>query len=346
MANSGLKVLIADDSVFMRMLISDILQEDTEIKVVAQAKDGKEALAMCREHQPDVVLLDMTMGAFDGLYGVAKIMEECPTPIVILSAMGNTDMEPIMKALALGAVDYLNKPAKNNSNLRDVGQFLIEKVKEASLIKPKKLATEVPLKNTNPHSFDSNLEYDVIVIAASTGGPTAVEQVITQLPGNLAIPVLIVQHMPPNFVPSFANRLDALTPLEVTMAKKDDVVEKGKILIAPGSRNTIIRREGDKVVIDFTSKTFSEYNHPSASCLMSSVASVYGKKSIGIILTGMGRDGTEGMTAISNAGGYTIAQSAETCVVNGMPKSAIDAGCIRQVVPLNEIGGFVVSCLS
>jgi len=347
MNNNKISVLIADDSVFMRMLIKDILEEDPDINVVAQAKNGRDALEQCLIFKPNVVLMDMNMGDFDGVYGVKKIMEECPTPIVILSAMGNTDMSPILEALSEGAVDYLNKPAQNNTNLREVGAPLIQKVKEASQIKLSViLIKKDTLINENPHSFSDDLNYDIIVIGSSTGGPTAVEQVITKLPGNLAVPVIIAQHMPANFVPSFANRLNGLTPLQVSMARKDDVVEKGKILIAPGSRNIIVKRENNKIVIDFSPLRFKDFNFPSVNGLMLSVAEVYGKKSIGVILTGMGRDGTDGMVAIKKAGGYTIAQSEDTCVVYGMPKSAVDTGSVNQIVSLKEIGGFLVSCLS
>lgn len=330
----------------MRVLIKDILEADSEIDVVAQAKDGKDALHLCSQHRPDVVLLDMTMGEYDGIYGVKKIMEACPTPIIILSAMGNTDMAPIMEALSLGAVDYLNKPANNNSNIREVGEPLIQKVKEASQVNLSNAVKIDKVTNINPHSFVEQSNYDIIVIGSSTGGPTAVEKVITNLPGNLNVPVLVAQHMPPNFVPSFAARLDALTPLSVAMARKDDIVEKGKVLIAPGSRNIIVRRENDKVLIDYTHQRFREFNFPSVTGLMLSVAQVYGSKSIGVILTGMGKDGVEGMKAIHGLGGYTIAQSQETCVVYGMPRAAVEEGCINQIVPLNEIGGFIVSCLS
>ncbi|MGZ3904855.1 MAG: chemotaxis-specific protein-glutamate methyltransferase CheB [Bacteroidia bacterium] len=344
--STGVKVLVADDSVFMRMLIKDILEEDKEINVIAQAKDSKEALEMCKLYKPDVILLDMTMGEYDGIYGVKKIMEHCPTPIIILSALGNTDMEPVMEALSLGAVDYLNKPANNNSNIREVGAPLIQKVKEASSIHIKPEIKQPSIVNVNPHSFVEKLNYDIIVIGASTGGPTAVEKVITNLPGNLTIPVLVAQHMPSNFVPSFANRLDSLTPLSVSMARKDDVVAKGKILIAPGSRNIVLRRENDKVVIDYTSRRYKDFNFPSVTGLMLSVAEVYGNRSIGVILTGMGKDGVEGMKAIREAGGYTIAQNEATCVVYGMPRAAAEDGSVMQMVPLNEIGGFLVSCLS
>lgn len=344
--NTPIRVLIADDSVLMKLLIKDIIEADPGIIVVAQAKDGKDAFQLCQQHKPDVVLLDMTMGEYDGIYGVKKIMETCPTPIIILSALGNSDMSPIMEALSLGAVDYLNKPASNHTNIREVGEPLIQKVKEAAQINLNKTIKIDAVVNVNPHSFIDRLNYDVIVIGSSTGGPTAVEKVITNLPGNLTIPVLIAQHMPSNFVPSFAERLNLLTPLSVTMARKDDVLEKGKILIAPGSRNIIVRRENDKVVIDYTHKRYKEFNFPSVTGLMLSVAEVYGAKSIGVILTGMGKDGTEGMKAIYEAGGYTVAQSKESCVVYGMPRAAVEEKCVRQIVPLNEIGGFIVSCLS
>lgn len=344
--NKSIKVLVADDSVLMRILIKDILEEDSEIKVIAQAKDSKEALELCTLLKPDVVLLDMNMGEYDGIYGVKKIMQNCPTPIIILSAMGNSDMEPILDALSLGAVDYLNKPVSNNVNIREVGAPLISKVKEAAKIHIAKVSEPSKIVNVNPHSFSEQLNYDVIVIGSSTGGPSAVEKVITNLPGNLNIPVLIAQHMPSNFVPSFANRLDALTPLSVTMARKDDVVEKGNILIAPGSRNIIVKRENNKVVIDYTNQRYKDFNFPSVTGLMESVAEVYGNRCIGVILTGMGKDGTDGMKAIFDAGGYTIAQNEESCVVFGMPRSAIAEGCVKQIVPLNEIGGFLVSCLS
>ncbi len=341
-----IRVLVADDSVFMRVLIKDILEADSEITVVAQAKDGRDAAQMCEAHKPDVVLLDMTMGEYDGIYGVRKIMELRPTPIIILSALGNTDMTPIMEALSLGAIDYLNKPANNTANIREVGEPLIQKVKEAAQVSlPGKVKIH-EVKNTNPHSFVDQLNYDVIVIGSSTGGPTAVEKVITNLPGNLVIPVLIAQHMPSNFVPSFASRLDALTPLSVTLARKDDVVEPGKILIAPGSRNIVVKREEGRVVIDYTQQRYRDFNFPSVTGLMQSVAQVYGNRCIGVILTGMGKDGSEGMRAIYDSGGYTIAQSEETCVVYGMPRAAVEDGCVRQVVPLHEIGSFIVSCLS
>jgi len=203
-----IRVLIADDSVFMRTFIKEIVEKDPQIKVVAVASDGKSAFEMCQETKPDLVLMDMTMGEYDGIYGLKKIMETCPTPVVILSALGNTDMEPILKALSLGAVDYINKPV-GNVNMNEVAEPLVQMIRHAASLNVKPLQEITKKSNTHSHSFSDDQNYEVIVIGASTGGPSAVEAVICNLPGNLNIPVLVAQHMPSNFVPSFASRLNS-----------------------------------------------------------------------------------------------------------------------------------------
>lgn len=340
-----IRVLVADDSVLMRILIRDILGKSPDMEVIDVAGNGNEAYEKTVRLGPDVVLLDMNMGEYDGLYAVRKIMESRPTPVVILSAMGNHDMDPIMSALRMGAVDYLNKPAKNTSDLGSIGEEIIEKVRSAA---GSNIRRETPEKHLHaPHTFNSSLPYDIVVIGASTGGPPAIEEIIYKIPQNFALPIIVVQHMPANFVPSFAQRLNHHCPLEVSMARKDDKVEPGKILIAPGSRNMILRQdESGNTVIDFTSKTFKEYNYPSVNSVMISAAELYGKRCIGILLTGMGKDGAAGMKAIHDAGGLTIAQNQQTSVVFGMPKEAIENGSASHVVPINEIGFFLVSSLS
>lgn len=343
-----IKVLLADDSGLMRLLVTDILKSDDEIEVIATASNGMDAVEKTRLHKPDVVLMDMNMGEYGGLYGIEKIIESNPTPIIIFSAAGNTDFPVVERGLKLGAVDYVNKPAQNNTKVKDVEQELLTKIKAAANanVGATKVVTSDEKINTNSHTF-SELNYDVVVIGSSTGGPGAVENIIKKLPDNMAVPVLIAQHMPSNFVPSFASRLNDLSPLTITMARRDDILKPGHIYIAPGSRNMIVKRnmEGE-AQIDFTSKVFKEYNYPSVDCLMLSVAETFGNRAIGVILTGMGRDGAQGMKAIKETGGYTIAQNKESCVVYGMPKEVIESNNALSVVPIGEIGGFIVSCLS
>lgn len=344
---SPVKILIADDSLFMRHLTADILKKHTNIEIVDYARDGKEALEKCVKHSPDVVIMDMLMGEYDGLYGVEHIMQTKPTPIIILSAIGSTDMSPILKALELGAVDFHHKPDRSSKTILQDDQELVDKIFAASKAQVATIRKNT-IKQTNhhKHTFSDNINYDIIVIGSSTGGPTALENVITRLPGNLTVPVLIAQHMPENFVPSFAERLNLLTPLNVKMALKDEELLPGTIYLSPGSRNMVVKQnETKKVSIDFTSKRFKEYNFPSVTGLMLSVAELYKSRAIGVILTGMGKDGSEGLKAIHESGGYTIAQSKETCVVYGMPKEAVEIGAVTKIVPLKEIGPFVVSCL-
>lgn len=342
-----IKILLADDSIFMRLFLTNIFQAEKDIEVIATASNGKDAVEKTKLHKPDVVVIDMNMGQYDGIYGIENIMKDRPTPIVILSAVGNTDFPTIEKALKLGAVDYVNKPNQANTEMKEVMDELVQKIRVASEanLKTGKVALETKA-NSNVHTF-ADLNYDVVVIGSSTGGPGAIEAIIKNLPSNMKVPILIAQHMPSNFVPSFAARLNELSPLEIVMARKGDILIPGHVYIAPGSRNMIVKRnESGQVEIDFTSKTFKEYNYPSVDCLMTSVAEIYGNKTIGVILTGMGKDGSLGMKAIKEKGGYTIAQNQETSVVYGMPKHVVDNGNANAVIAINEMGGYIVSCLS
>jgi two-component system, chemotaxis family, protein-glutamate methylesterase/glutaminase len=324
--NFPIRVLLADDSGFMRLYVRDILQRDGTIQVVGTAGNGLEAVERTLEHRPDVVVMDMNMGQYDGCYGIEHIMKRCPTPIVI---------------------DYVNKPAQNNTKVKEVEIELFEKILAASSANLAAARNAAGAKvNAAAHTF-SALNYDVVVIGSSTGGPGALETLIKRLPSNMAVPVLIAQHMPPAFVPSFAERLNELTPLQVSMARLGDVLKPGHILLAPGSRNMVVHRNAfGEVVVHFEAKTYAAYNHPSVDGLMLSVASTFGSRAIGVILTGMGKDGALGMKSIREQGGFTVAQSKETCVVYGMPKEVVNNGDAMAVVPVDEMGGFLVSCLS
>ena len=341
-----IKVLVADDSGLMRLIISDILNSEHDIEVIGTAVDGKDAVEKAISLNPDVLVLDMYMGEYDGTYTIKHLLAKKKIPILILSSMGNTNLDPILDALHLGAFDYLNKPKDNKAKVREVGEQLVKKVRQAKESGLRLVKSSEFKLNQSLHTFSEKLNYDVIVIGASTGGPTAVEKVIRNLPENLPVPVLIAQHMPANFVPSFVNRLDGVTPLKVRMGRKDDLLVPGTITIAPGSRNMIVKRENGHVVVDFISKKFKEYNYPSINALFLSVAEVYKKRTISVILTGMGKDGAYGSGEIFEAGGYTISQSKDTSAVYGMPRAVEERGFSKSVVPLNEISGFLVSCLA
>lgn len=340
---SKIKILIADDSAFMRLLISDILSESRDIEVVGTAVDGKDATDKVKSIKPDVLLLDMNMGEYGGLYAVERIMKESPLPILILSAVGNSDLQPIFDALKLGAVDYLNKPQRGNSKLREIGTEIILKIKSVTRAKPKR--TPSIHANTHQHTFDSNRKYDAIVIGASTGGPSAVEEIVVSLPSNLNVPVIIGQHMPTNFIAQFVKRLNKLSPLSVVVGVKSMIPAPGMIIIAPGHGNMILKQVRKFVKIDFTEEIFKEYNKPSINSIMLSAASVYGAKTLGVILTGMGKDGVRGLKAIKDAGGYTIAQNEVSSVIYGMPKVAVESNAVSKSIHIKEIGNFLVNSL-
>lgn len=339
--------MVVDDSAFMRLLISDLLSKDKELEVIGSASNGKEAVEKARELKPDVILMDINMDEYDGLYAVEHIMKANPIPIVILSSVGNTNLDVVFDALRLGAVDYINKPQKGGSKIREINVEILAMVKRVARAKPRPTPIESDGLSKLPHTFDSEARFHVIVIGASTGGPSALEKVITSLPANLNVPVLICQHMPPNFILSFADRLDALSSLKVVVGKRGMVPQPGMVIIAPGNANMVVMKDGkgEKVKIGFSKEEYKEYNNPSINALMESVAECYGEKAIGVLLTGMGRDGVKGMKMIRNNGGITIAQDESSSIIYGMPKIAFETGAAEKVMHIKEIGGYLVNCL-
>ena len=338
-----LHILIVDDSAFMRLLISDLVSEDSDIDVVGTANDGLEAIAKTKELKPDVVILDLNMGDYDGLYAVKGIMKEVPTPILILSSVGNTDLQPVFDALKSGAVDYMNKPNRNKSKMREISSELINKVKSASRAKPSRITEVKPSKPVL--KAKKNGRFDLIAIGASTGGPTAIERVLTVIPADFDIPVDICQHMPQAFIPPFVQRLNYLTELDVVAAMEGDEPVPGKVMFCPGHSNLVFKGSNRHGVVDFTDQKFKEYNNPSINAMMLSAAEVYGSRMVGVILTGMGKDGVKGMKAIKEAGGYTIAQNKESSVIYGMPKAACAAGVVDVSLDISEIGKYLVKNL-
>ncbi|MCV9385202.1 chemotaxis-specific protein-glutamate methyltransferase CheB [Reichenbachiella ulvae] len=338
MSHETIDVLIADDSGFMQLLIKSILSVDQNIKVIATANNGKEAYELTRTHRPKVVVMDMMMPKYDGLYGVEQIMKNCPTSILMLSAIGHTDINPIMNSLKLGAIDYLNKPQGSLSKLRSIDSEIVKKVKLAASINVNEMDVATRSQPKNESAVESS-QVEAIIIGASTGGPRALESVLKALPEKLKVPVVVAQHMPSNFITSFTDRLNNILPQRVRVADIGMFLEPGIIYIAPGDKNIALERKGkSKVKVALDEKVYPEYNHPSVNSVMMSAAKVYGNKTLGVILTGMGEDGARGMTDIYRVGGITIAQDRESSVVFGMPQKAIQSGCIKKIMPLDAIG--------
>ena len=325
------KILVVDDSLLMQKVLVDLLQSDSQISVVGTARNGEEALSKIKSLHPDVVTLDIEMPKMNGLTTVRKIMATNPLPVVMISALAQREAQLTLKALEFGAVDYVPKPSGPISlNMNAVKNELITKVKTAASanirqVKPQKVTAVTPPK---AKSSDK-----IISIAASTGGPAAVAYVLRHIPEN-APPILVVQHMQKGMTKLFAEGLNQESKIKVKEAEEGDFVQEGLALIAPGGFHMLVTKSGK---INLTTSPPVNYVRPSADVMMKSAAKNYASKNIGVILTGMGVDGAEGIEAIKTKGGVTIAQDKKTCVVFGMPDAAIKTGCVDFVTPLESI---------
>ncbi len=327
---SPIKLLIVDDSLLMQKVISDLLQSDKQIIVVGTARDGEEALLKVASLHPDVVTMDIEMPKMNGLTAVRRIMESCPTPVIMISALTQREAMLTLKALEFGAVDYIPKPSGQISlNMDSVRDELISKVKTAA---------SANLSSTKPVAQEdiggaTSIGDRIISIAASTGGPPAVTSVLTALPADTP-PILIVQHMPKGVTKLFAEGLNERCKFTVKEAQEGDRVQERLALIAPGGFHMVVTKEHK---IHLTIDPPVNYVRPAADVLMISMAEIYGAKNIGVVLTGMGSDGAKGIKAIKEHGGYTIAQDQATSVVYGMPNVANQTGCVDKVAPLERI---------
>jgi two-component system chemotaxis response regulator CheB len=342
MGRANIRTLLIDDSGFMRIMLADLLRRDGNIEIVATAANGYEGVEKVKALKPDVVITDMVMPQFDGLYVVQQLMKEMPLPIILLSSLDRTDPK-IFDALKEGAFDFIDKPHE-----REVLQgyaSLAAMVREASLTDYVNLSHQRTRRNTSVHEFESQLNYDIIAIGASTGGPSAVELIVTNLPSNLAVPVVIAQHMPERFIRSFAARLNEQTGMSVSVACEGEPLLQRHIYLAPGTANMRLELKGSLPSVKYVDDHYKEFNHPSIDCLFESVAAVYGSRAIGAILTGMGRDGAHGLALIQQAGGLTLSQDRDSCVVYGMPRVAFETGAARHQIALSEIPNFIISAL-
>ena len=341
------RVLVVDDSALMRKLIPLILERDPDIEVVGTAMDGAFALRKIAELQPDVVTLDLEMPRMDGIETLRMIMRSAPIPVIVVSTHSREGAYSTFKALALGAIDFVAKPRDAAAgHLDPIAYELIEKIKVAKRAsgskKILKLDAELP-KPAKRKSSTVVAPNRIVAIGISTGGPNALQYLLSQIPGDLPISFVVVQHMPEGFTDMFARRLDECCALDVQEAKSGDLLIAGRVLICPGNRHMMVRRmpRGEMVVLSDNPPING--HRPSVDVLFHSVAQEFALTAVGILMTGMGEDGAEGLGAIKAAGGMTIAQSEDTCVVSGMPRAAILKGYAQKILPLEQLGSFLIS---
>ena len=345
-----IKVLIVDDSAYMRVVLKDMLESDAGICVVGSAKDGVEAIEKVKTLAPDVVLLDIQMPKMDGIATLQRIMKESPARTVMLSAMDKVDDQLPLRALEMGAVDFISKPSGPVSI--DIVHFtgkIVEIVKIAAEAKVEVLRrTREPLSTKKVLSVNKEAfrRHKAVVIGASTGGPRALEIVFAALPRDLPASFFVVQHLPPEFSASFAKRLDAAKGPRVVVACEGDKVEKGVAYLAPGGRHLKLGWKGAaSLVIKLDDGEPVNFVRPSVDVLFRSAAESLRENLMAIILTGMGADGTAGAMVVKASGGRVVVQDEHTSVAYSMPKSAIDAGLVDHILPLEKIAEEIVQFL-
>lgn len=344
-----IKVLIVDDSAFIRKIVEDILKKESSIEVVAKVKNGKEALDYIYKNDVDVVTLDVEMPVKNGIETLKELMQTKPTPVVMISSLTKEGADLTIKALDLGAVDFITKPSNIfKISKDDVGKDIINKVKMASRVKiskNEKIKPHRKIESSIKKSLKENrvskdlTGFDTIVsIGTSTGGPRALQEVIPNLKFDIKAPVLVVQHMPPGFTKSLAERLDSLSQINVKEAEEGDILQKGFAYIAPGDRHLTLRKEGVRLKIHLDNGENVTGHKPSVDKMFYSLSELNKYKIISVIMTGMGSDGAKGMQLLKEKENvYTIAEDESTCIVFGMPKSAINLNAVDKVLPVKRI---------
>lgn len=337
-----IKVLIVDDSALIRRILTDILNTDDEISVVGTARNGKEALEKIEILKPDLVTLDIEMPIMDGITALQHIVSKYKIPVIMISTLSQEGAELTIKALDEGAVDFLPKP-NNVFNLskEDISSDIINKIKagaNSKIIHAQPI--ELPLKDIKlKQKVDRGKKFNYIVsIGSSTGGPRALQNVLSRLPKDINASIVIAQHMPPKFTKSLADRLNSISEIIVKEAEEGEILEKGCAYIAPGDFHMRIVKEENNLVIRLNKSPKIMGLRPTVDNLMESVAEIKEYLKLGVILTGMGSDGAKGIMAIKKSKAYTIAQDEASSVVYGMPRASIETGLIDTVLPIHEIG--------
>jgi two-component system chemotaxis response regulator CheB len=342
---SQIKVLIVDDSAFMRTALSRMVASDTGLCVVGTAASGTEALQKVASLDPDVITLDVEMPGIDGLETLRRIMAQFPRPVIMVSSATVHEAEITLDTLEAGAFDYVPKHLSSTSlDVDHIREDLVAKIKAAAERRIAKvdfnLQRKPPRAAQLPARQSSSLRASPVIVAIgiSTGGPKALQDILPTLPKDLSIPIVVVQHMPPSFTAPFAQRLNKLCAISICEASDRESVRPGVVYIAPsGSHITVERPTGSRTVIRLSDKPENQSHIPSADVMMQSVADAFGSLAMGIIMTGMGSDGARGMDAIHRAGGLTVGQDEMSCGVYGMPRVCAEMGILDRVVPLLQI---------
>ncbi len=336
MTKQKIKTLVVDDSAIVRKILSEELSKFADIEVVGTAPDPFVARDKILKLQPDVITLDIEMPRMDGLTFLRKLMKHYPLPVIIVSSLTQKGSRLALEAMEIGAVDVIAKPGGSYS-VGDMSEILAEKVRVAATANiSRRFDPETDYPKPEPIRALAETTHKVIAIGASTGGTEALKDVLTRMPPN-APGIVIVQHMPANFTTAFAERLNTLCQVTVKEAGDNDSVTPGQALIAPGNYHMLLRRSGARYYVEVKDGPRVHHQRPSVDILFKSTAKYAGSNSIGVILTGMGADGAEGLLEMKNAGAKTIAQDEKTCVVFGMPKEAIKLGAADKVVPLGQV---------
>ncbi|MDH8676608.1 chemotaxis response regulator protein-glutamate methylesterase [Fusibacter bizertensis] len=352
-----IRVLVVDDSAFMRKVIADMISSDAGMEVVGTAKNGEEALQMIVSLKPAVVTMDVEMPKMDGLTALKQIMEVSPMPVIMLSSLTTNGAVETLKALDYGAFDFITKPTSLiKVSTPEVREELLSKIRIASRTKISK--PSMVMRQTRPTPVVQKSEQSrtknigsrtkfkkLIAIGTSTGGPRALQDVIPYIPRDIDAGILIVQHMPPGFTKSLAERLDGMSQIQVKEAEDGDIICAGVAYLAPGDSHIKVTKQAGQFVIKLDNGDRVSGHKPSVDAMMYSIAELNDRDVIGVIMTGMGADGADGLVKVKANRGYIIAQDEESCVVFGMPKSTIKLGVVDKVVSLNNIANEIVKAM-
>ncbi len=334
-----MKVMVVDDSAFVRKILSDIIRSDSEMELVGTARNGEDALRKIPKLKPDVITLDIEMPKLNGLETLKIIMEQQPLPVIMVSSHTKKDSKITIEALSAGAVDFVTKPSLlKEESIEEIKRLLPLKIKAAAAAHLAPYKSLILPRAEMDRTQSKRLATKVVAIGASTGGPYALERVLRGLPSHLQAAVLITQHMPAGFTGLLSKRLDRISPLRVKEAGNGESILENKAYIAPGDFHLRVARDGTVLL---SSAAPVNYVRPSVDVMMDSVAEVFGSSVVGVVLTGMGRDGAEGMAKIKEKGGKTIVQDPKTAVISGMPQAVIKKGSADVVVPLEEVAAAV-----